>query len=29
VQKGAALYYQNLAGGWLGGLARRIANWSQ
>ncbi len=29
VQKGASLYYQNVAGGWLGGLARRIANWSQ
>jgi pyruvate/2-oxoglutarate dehydrogenase complex dihydrolipoamide dehydrogenase (E3) component len=29
VQKSAALYYEGLAGGWLGSLARRIANWSQ
>jgi len=29
VQKSAALYYQGLAGGWLGSLARRVANWSQ
>ena len=29
VQKSAALYYQGLAGGWLGSLARRVAHWSQ
>src|ERR1051326_8817742 len=29
VQKSAALYYQNVAGGWLGALARRVARWSQ
>jgi pyruvate/2-oxoglutarate dehydrogenase complex dihydrolipoamide dehydrogenase (E3) component len=29
VQKSAALYYQGVAGGWLGSLARRVANWSQ
>jgi len=29
VQKSAALYYQNVAGGWLGALARRVAKWSQ
>ena len=29
VQKSAALYYQNVAGGWLGSLARRVAKWSQ
>jgi pyruvate/2-oxoglutarate dehydrogenase complex dihydrolipoamide dehydrogenase (E3) component len=29
VQKSASLYYQGLAGGWLGSLARRLAKWSQ
>jgi pyruvate/2-oxoglutarate dehydrogenase complex dihydrolipoamide dehydrogenase (E3) component len=29
VQKSAALYYQGVAGGWLGSLARRVARWSQ
>lgn len=29
VQKAASLYYQDIAGGWLGGLGKRIAKWSQ
>ncbi len=29
VQKAAASYYQNLSGGWLGALGRRVARWSQ
>jgi pyruvate/2-oxoglutarate dehydrogenase complex dihydrolipoamide dehydrogenase (E3) component len=29
VQKSASLYYQDVAGGWLGSLARRVAKWSQ
>jgi pyruvate/2-oxoglutarate dehydrogenase complex dihydrolipoamide dehydrogenase (E3) component len=29
VQKSASIYYQNVASGWLGSLARRIAKWSQ
>src|SRR6184192_1559437 len=29
VQKSASLYYQDVASGWLGSLARRIAKWSQ
>ena len=29
VQKSASLYYQGVAGGWLGALARRVAKWSQ
>ena len=29
VQKAASLYYQDVAGGWLGTLGRRIAAWSQ
>ncbi|HEV2719709.1 MAG TPA: pyridine nucleotide-disulfide oxidoreductase, partial [Thermoanaerobaculia bacterium] len=29
VQKSAAQYYERIAGGWLGGLARRVAGWSQ
>ena len=29
VQKSASLYYQNVASGWLGSLARRVAKWSQ
>jgi pyruvate/2-oxoglutarate dehydrogenase complex dihydrolipoamide dehydrogenase (E3) component len=29
VQKAAALYYQDVASGWLGVLGRRIAAWSQ
>ena len=29
VQKAASLYYQDVAGGWLGGLGKRIAKWSQ
>lgn len=29
VQKAASLYYQDIAGGWLGALGKRIAKWSQ
>jgi pyruvate/2-oxoglutarate dehydrogenase complex dihydrolipoamide dehydrogenase (E3) component len=29
VQKAAALYYQDVAGGWLGALGKRVAKWSQ
>ena len=29
VQKAASLYYQDVAGGWLGAVGRRIAKWSQ
>jgi pyruvate/2-oxoglutarate dehydrogenase complex dihydrolipoamide dehydrogenase (E3) component len=29
VQKAASLYYQDVAKGWLGGVGRRIARWSQ
>jgi hypothetical protein len=29
VQKTASLYYQDLAGGWLGKLGRRVAAWTQ
>ncbi len=29
VQKAASLYYQDVAGGWLGALGKRIAKWSQ
>jgi pyruvate/2-oxoglutarate dehydrogenase complex dihydrolipoamide dehydrogenase (E3) component len=29
VQKAASLYYQDVAKGWLGGLGRRVAAWSQ
>jgi pyruvate/2-oxoglutarate dehydrogenase complex dihydrolipoamide dehydrogenase (E3) component len=29
VQKSAAAYYQNVAGGWLGRIAKRVAKWSQ
>jgi pyruvate/2-oxoglutarate dehydrogenase complex dihydrolipoamide dehydrogenase (E3) component len=29
VQKAASLYYQDVAGGWVGALGKRIAAWSQ
>jgi pyruvate/2-oxoglutarate dehydrogenase complex dihydrolipoamide dehydrogenase (E3) component len=29
IQKAAALYYQDVSNGWLGGLGKRIAAWSQ
>jgi pyruvate/2-oxoglutarate dehydrogenase complex dihydrolipoamide dehydrogenase (E3) component len=29
VQKAASLYYQDVAGGWLGTLGKRVAKWSQ
>lgn len=29
VGKAAALYYQGLSGGWLGGVLKRVARWSQ
>jgi pyruvate/2-oxoglutarate dehydrogenase complex dihydrolipoamide dehydrogenase (E3) component len=29
IQKAAALYYQDVSKGWLGGLGKRIAAWSQ
>ncbi len=29
VQKSAALYYQNLSSSWIGGIARKVASWSQ
>ena len=29
VQKAASLYYQDVAAGWLGGLGRKVAAWSQ
>jgi pyruvate/2-oxoglutarate dehydrogenase complex dihydrolipoamide dehydrogenase (E3) component len=29
IQKAASLYYQDIAGGWLGALGKRIAKWSQ
>src|SRR5688572_31921101 len=29
VQKAAALYYQDVAGGWLGTLGKKVAKWSQ
>jgi pyruvate/2-oxoglutarate dehydrogenase complex dihydrolipoamide dehydrogenase (E3) component len=29
VQKAASLYYQEVAGGWLGALGKRVARWSQ
>jgi len=29
VQKAASLYYQDIAGGWLGAVGKRIAKWSQ
>ncbi|HEV7766860.1 MAG TPA: FAD-dependent oxidoreductase [Thermoanaerobaculia bacterium] len=29
VQKAASLYYQDVAGGWLGALGKKVASWSQ
>jgi pyruvate/2-oxoglutarate dehydrogenase complex dihydrolipoamide dehydrogenase (E3) component len=29
VQKAASAYYQDLSGGWIGALGRRVASWSQ
>jgi pyruvate/2-oxoglutarate dehydrogenase complex dihydrolipoamide dehydrogenase (E3) component len=29
VQKAASLYYQDIAGGWLGALGKKVAKWSQ
>jgi pyruvate/2-oxoglutarate dehydrogenase complex dihydrolipoamide dehydrogenase (E3) component len=29
VQKAAALYYQDVAAGWIGGLGKKVAAWSQ
>ena len=29
VQKAAALYYQDVAGGWLGMVGKKVAKWSQ
>lgn len=29
VQKAASLYYQDVAGGWLGKLGKKVASWSQ
>ena len=29
VQKAASLYYQDVAGGWLGALGKKVAKWSQ
>jgi pyruvate/2-oxoglutarate dehydrogenase complex dihydrolipoamide dehydrogenase (E3) component len=29
IQKAASLYYQNLSSSWLGGVAKKVASWSQ